>query len=102
MAEIPERYLPQYDCASGWTCPKLTEQLIEELGTAEACIRELEQALEEMRQQHTPRCGASILADSFGKVYGCSRLKDHDGPHETIEDRRSSQAARGSNDAQYL
>ena len=77
-------------------------RLVTELSKAQQRIKKLEQALEEMRQQHTPRCGASILADSFGKVYGCSRLKDHDGPHETIEDRRSSQAARGSNDAQYL
>lgn len=47
MAEIPERYKIQHEClvGGGFTTPSpdYTARVIEELGTAEACIRKLEQ-----------------------------------------------------------
>jgi hypothetical protein len=32
-------------------------------------------------------CRVTIHSDSLGPIYGCSKPKNHEGPHETLQER---------------
>lgn len=52
MAEIPERWMQTYKSATEYYAGRSNiEKVIEELGTAEARIRELEMQLQDMRSK---------------------------------------------------